>query len=305
MIKKVFIFCENTLNFIRFLFELCQKKNFSNPIKKIHSGTIAILANGPSLKEDVLPYIENNSIFKNVDLAVMNFFALNELFFKIKPKHYFFADTAFFYESCACGQEERILTLFTAMQDKVDWKLTVYVPKEHYYDFLKYSKITNEHINVVRMNLVTYRGYNRLRHFFFAKGLATPYMCNVLPFTIYTCINSGYSKIMLYGADHTFFDICVNENNQLCWKYSNFYDKQSSSLVPITTQYVESYKMSSFLHEMHIVFKAHDTMANYANSLNVEIVNCTRNSFIDSYKRASLLDKIEHTDLEALDRSNQ
>ena len=91
-------FIKNTIEFLYFLFNVIKNKNFKNNIKNNYSGTVAVLANGPSLKE-VLPTILTDKEFKEVDFVVLNFFAVEKTFFNIKPKHYCFADHMFFKET--------------------------------------------------------------------------------------------------------------------------------------------------------------------------------------------------------------
>lgn len=61
------------------------------PYKKRFSGRMAILANGPSLKE-ILPEIGVKEEFNNVEFTVMNFFAFDSAFQRIKPRFYCLAD---------------------------------------------------------------------------------------------------------------------------------------------------------------------------------------------------------------------
>jgi len=270
--------------FIIFLLRLCYHKCFHNPIKKKYTGTVAVLANGPSLKE-VIPLLTKDEAFKNVDFIAMNFFALDDVFFKIKPKHYCLADPMFHMDSIRI---QEVRKLFTLMQEKIDWEINLYILKT-YPDFLRFSNLTNKNVHIIKVNNILYSGYNLFRNFFITKNLAMPRLeGSVALLAIFVCINSGYSNIRLYGVDHNFFDsLCVNENNQLCNKATYFYDKETVKLSPIYKSNGEIWKISEYIMEKGWLFTSHDLLASYAEYMNVNIINCTKNSLIDSYKRFS------------------
>ena len=135
--------------FMYFLLNLVRQGSFFNPIQKKNSGTIVVLANGPSLKE-VLPHLTVDSTFKNVDFIVMNFFAFNDVFFKIKPKYYCLADPTFIQDSF---RKEDVIKLYKIFKEKIDWDINIYVPGQFYCKRLQeYSKLTNKFIHFISLN---------------------------------------------------------------------------------------------------------------------------------------------------------
>jgi hypothetical protein len=213
---------------------------------------------------------------------VMNFFAFDDVFFEIKPKHYCFLDIAFYKESDCISDVQK---LFAIMQEKIDWALNIYVSGDYYSKFLKFSGLTNKNINIIGINTVPYRGYLHFRNFFFAKGLSVPPMNNVSIPAIFVSINCGYSTIMLYGVDHNFTDgLFVDENNQPCNKITHFYEKGITK--PIMSTFLNRVvTISEFFEYSMKIFASHEMLSKYAESLNVNILNCTKDSFIDAYKR--------------------
>jgi hypothetical protein len=282
VIKKILRFCKNTILFIYFLLDLIRQKSFSNPIKKKYSGTVAVLANGPSLKE-VLPHLASDDKFKNCDFIAMNFFTFDDVFFKIKPKHYWLADPMFFREN---HRIDEVRKLFAILQNNIDWKMNIYIPKVMHRQFMMFSGITNSKITIVKMNTVNYIGYEYLRNFFYRNGLAIPSIASVAILAIYVALNSGYSTIELYGVDHNFFDtLCVNEKGELCSRETHFYDNDNIIVKPmLRSDNSRVWKLSDFLFDKWTLFKSHDLLANYAESIHVNILNCTKQSMIDSYK---------------------
>jgi hypothetical protein len=286
MIKRILSFFNDTKNFMCFLIKLLYHGSFINPIRKKYSGTVTILANGPSLKE-ILLHLDTGKEFLANDFIVMNFFALSEVFFKIKPRHYCLADPIFIkgdYDS----KKDQVYKLFKALQEKVDWNLTIYIPgKYNLKKHLLYSNLNNPYIKHVALNADDYLGYKYFCYRFYKKGLAMPQVASVANMAIYVALNSGYSTINLYGADHNYFDsLCVNENNQLCNIIKHYYDNQEEDIItPLLDISGRAVKLADYLKANYELFRSHDILADYAKFLNVKIFNCTNGSMIDSYER--------------------
>jgi len=280
-INNILMFLVDSARFVYFLLNLVVTKSFSNSISKNCGGTVAVLANGPSLNE-VMPCLTVDDEFKNIDFVAMNYFAFDNIFFSIKPKHYCLADPMFFKED---HRIDAVRKLFGILQNDVDWNLCIYVPHHFAGRFAQFSGITNEKISVIIVHCVDFRGYESFRNFFYRKGVSTPGIYNVTNLAIYAAINSGYSKIMLYGVDHTFFDIRVDEQNRLCSRATHFYDDGKLTYKPIINRKGEVEKVSQYLKFLAGLFKSHDHLSAYAKYMNVEIINCTFCSLIDSYIR--------------------
>lgn len=69
-IKSALSFAKQTVKFVFFLAHLLfqTKGNLKNPLKKVYSGKVAMLANGPSMK-NVLPRLTTDE-FKNTDFII-------------------------------------------------------------------------------------------------------------------------------------------------------------------------------------------------------------------------------------------
>ena len=285
-IKSAFSFVKQTVKFVFFLAHLLfqTKGNLKNPLKKVYSGKVAMLANGPSMK-NVLPRLTTDE-FKNTDFIVLNFFGSMDIFTQIRPKHFCMADPMFFQEN---HNHDRVMKLFDDLNKKVDCEMNLYIPASLKRQFLAFSGLHNSHIHIVPLNLTVYTGYEEFRHYFYRHGLSMPSVVTVALMAIYVGINSGYSEIDLYGVDHTFFDsLTVNSKNQLCICDTHFYDKNKVELKPMLRWDSTVWRMSDYLEEKMAVFKNHDIMAAYAVSQGVRIVNCTECSLIDSYERKQI-----------------
>ena len=242
---------------------------------------IRVLANGPSLKNDIPHIVEQNKNGK-YDYIVLNFFAMDEVFYKLKPRYYCFADPMFFEKD---RRYEKVMALFHVLNTKVDWDMTIYVPKEKIGAFLSFSGLNNSHLKIKGVIATQYKSFECLRNWHYEKGLALPCLGTVAILSIYAAINLGYKYIELFGLDHTFFDgICVDENSHLCRRIAHFNDKQYTLEPEWKSDGVHT-KVSEYLFEMAEIFRSHDLLANYASYVGAKIINKTNNSLIDSYIR--------------------
>ena len=275
-------FIMDTLKFTIYILKLINQNSFKNKLCQEYTGIAAVLANGPSLNEE-LPRLSDAEEFQGVDFIVLNLFAFEEIFFRIRPKHYCLADPMFFKNS---HRIESVLKLYDILENRVNWDLNIYIPAERYKDFISFSGILNEKLKIVKINMIDFNGYNNLRNYFYRKNLSTPHVQNISNLAIYVAINLGYTEVRLYGVDHTFFDISVNEQNQLCYMESHFYDKKQPVLKPIKNNETDQLmKTSEYLNAILKMFQSHDLLENYAKYRNVKIFNFTKCSMIDSYER--------------------
>lgn len=265
----------DSVEFIIFLLYLLRQHSFRNPIEKKFSGTLVVLANGPSLTT-VLDRITTDEDFENVDFMAMNYMANTEKFWTIKPKHYCLTDPIFF---CPSGHEDESIAMYRNME-KVDWNMNIYIPKYALKHFFSFSHLKNPYINVIALNTAPYLGFENFRNYFYKAGLSMPCSQTVAIQTIYVSIMLGYSLIKLYGVDHSYtVSLCVNDNNEVCRRYEHFYKSDDAELKPIGSDMVE------FFSQGVKVFKGHKYLAAFAKYMNVCILNCTKGSFIDVYER--------------------
>lgn len=281
-IKKALYFVSKSCDFLKFTAKVVLQGSYKNKIEKEFLGTVAVLANGPSLKE-VLPKLTTSEEFANLDFIVLNFFAFEETFYKIKPQHYCLADPMFFADSL---KTKEIRKMYDLLESKVDWSMFLYIPALNFKNFLTYSKITNPKIKVVKLSTNDYYGFEKFRNYFYKIGFAMPSPHTVANMAIYVGLNSGYKELRLYGVDHTFFhSLVVNEANELCHKQEHFYNS-TPKLEPIIRNHDGfQYHMSEYLKDLAFLFRSHDLLEQYSEFLKVNILNFTKNSLIDSYDR--------------------
>ena len=88
-IKKIIYCIKKLLDFVFFLILILVNGKHKNVLRlsKCKKNKIAIIATGPSLKEDV-HIILDEDYKKQTDFLMLNFSAFDSLFFKLRPRHY-------------------------------------------------------------------------------------------------------------------------------------------------------------------------------------------------------------------------
>jgi hypothetical protein len=149
---------------------------------------------------------------------------------------------------------------------------------------IKYINTSISNYNENKFN----KKFNKLKFIEYKFNKASPVKFNVSLIAIYLSINIGFSKVYLFGLDHSWHKkISVNNDNIIFVEYDNFY-KKKPELIPYykdhthtsTFRFSELFKMFSNIHYIH------EELNEYAKFMNVEIYNCTGSeSNVDAYKR--------------------
>lgn len=268
LLKKVTYSIEWMINFILLT-------DMKNHIAKISEAKrLTILANGPSLKDD----IQNFESYDGDFLAVNDFYR-SPYFELIKPKYYVVTDPLFFVQ-----YEGSIPFL-----KMVKWPMQLFVP-------IRATKNTKQlqrqfdNIEVIPYNNIIYNGFERFRYRIYDKGYAMPKTQNVLVASIFVAINMGYKEILLYGVDHSWTEsIRVNEKNEVCLVDSHFYDEKEEILTPWYKGLGSESgvnKMHEILRALALMFESYHILNGYASYKGAKIINCTKKSYIDAFERS-------------------
>lgn len=273
-------------SFILYVIQLAIFDTFRNYVKKkSHNKNLVVLVNGPSLKDDFPKIIEGREYLEN-DLITVNFMVNDERFYIIKPLYHVISDYTLFHDSQ--GSEDKVNDFFDNINNNVDWNLTIFITYSLWKDKTWIKRFQNKNITLVPFHSIETPDNLRVSYWLSKLGWLGANYGSVLHHAIYLGIQSGYRKIYLYGADHTFFDgLCVDDENRVCRKVTHFYD-QSTEVKPICHIYTgekKPYKMSYFMMEYKRVFMGHDILRYIADKKNVKIINKTPVSLIDSYER--------------------
>ena len=243
-----------------------------------------VLANGPSLKNEIQTLLANES-FKDSIKCVANFFGNSDLFCILKPSIYVLADTKFFKGN----QFEKERNLVLLLNKVVSWPMTLFVVNSG--EKVARTLITNPNITIKSTTVLQFEGFEKDRFKYYKDGKAVPSYVNVLLMTEYVLLNMGCKDIRLYGVDHTFFDgMAVNDENHVCVIEKHYYGERLVELMNSSGHY---FTIAEWIMDKYLTFKEHEIMRGYADYLGADIINCTSASLIDSYKRLSQIEK-EH-----------
>lgn len=276
---------------LRFLFDLIgtlsslvfvamlSKFGLSRNLPKLHPNC-AILGNGPSLRSSLLA---SEEYISSCDVIVTNDFPVTPEFYKLKPRFYLLIDTAFFKTSNGKIVYPRTLAICNALES-VDWKIFVFLPKK--YKSVFDSCITNPNVTFHYFNLTPCDGFDWVRFRFFSRGLAMPYVNNVLIPALILSINSDYRNIFIYGADHNWTSFfTLDDANRLCMSGQHFFSGGNDKPKIWWKNEKNSLLVHEALYALSLTFKGYHVIARYAKKKGVNIVNCTNMSLIDAFPK--------------------
>ena len=238
---------------------------------------IVVLGNGPSL----LDTIANHSSFLAArrSLAV-NFAAIADEFFTLKPDYYVLADPLFFKDEATA----RIERLWEVLRQEVDWQMTLYVPATECGPRLQ-SLSTNPHLRVEKYNLTPIEGGKSFCRYAFRHGWGMPRPRNVLIPSIMLAIAGGYKKIYVAGADHSWMStISVDDDNRVVSIQPHYYKDDEGEQKRVNKEYM-NYPLHQIVYSFYVAFRSYHIIKDYADGLGVEIYNITPGSFIDAFPR--------------------
>lgn len=273
-------------------------ENFKDYIRKYKPENIGrdviVLANGPSLKDSLKEEFVDLDRYKNTAFFVINDFSATEEYGKIRPSFYALSDSKYFVDTIYREKSERILRL---INERTQWNLWLYVPFKYYKSFIQNGWINNPLIQIVPFHSIRFWGLDSIRMYAYKKGLGNGEFGTVALNAIYVSIILGFKNIFLYGIDHNFFDgLYVTQDNVLCNKNTHFFDKKESEIRPMICHYDgmnQPFTMQDFLIEKLDVFTGHVVMKKFSQYMGCNIINCTKNSLVDTYKRMDYLEFIK------------
>ena len=235
--EKIIAAIRDTFDTMLFFATMAVKEDFRNYVA--HAGVeqmsserrLAILGNGPSLKQQ-LPQLIEQQAWQKMDMMAVNFFALSEEYKVVCPKFYILSDPQFFRKA---GRSERIEQLYNALSEQTTWPMTLYV---QYYNPEKFDYAAavkhNPKIRIVPFHSIVYHGLRRLEFWCYRRGLGSGNFGTVVQNGEFIGILLGYKTIELYGVDHTLLDgLMVDNENRLCRIKIHYYDSTPTMAEPI------------------------------------------------------------------------
>ena len=247
-------------------------------ITRAHADTsrpLIILANGPSLNQTIAESLP--SLLSHPTLAV-NFAANAPEFFTLRPRYYVLIDPHFF-----SAADDPNLTRLWENLARVDWPMTLIVPARQ-----RHNIPASAPPHILTVNDIAVEGFQWLEDIAFARGWGMPRPRNVLIPSIMAAIALGFKEIYLTGADHSWMKtISVNDRNEVVSIQPHFYKDNDKELARVRTDYLHR-PLHTILDSFRIAFASYHTIARFAASRGIRIVNSTPGSFIDAFPRGPL-----------------
>lgn len=240
-------------------------------------GTIVIMGNGPSLADTIR---SDRRLLEVYPTLAVNFAAIAPEFAELRPEYYVLADPHFFRDS-AEGNLERLRSCLAA----VNWPMTLFVPRAKRARAARLY--ANPNITLRVFNFVGAEGFGWFEKAVYSARLAMPRPRNVLVPSIMVAIAEGFSKIIIVGADHSWMKtIWVTTENEVVSVQPHFYNDSKAEENRIRHDY-RNIKLHQVVESFAIAFKSYHSIANFAASKGVCILNATPDSFIDAFERRS------------------
>lgn len=245
-----------------------------------------VLGNGPSLFQDVADKLD---FLSNQQVVCVNQFANSEWFEKIKPGYYVLVDPMWWLDSAPQQTIAMRDALINSLLEKTNWKLYLLLPHEakRLYD----TKLGNsKYIQLVYFNRTPFWGARKWVYNLYDRGLGMPQAQNVLIAALFLSMRLGFKKIALLGADHSWHEsLVLDENNQVCVRYG-YFDNRIPKLAPFTIDGSTGniFTMGKIFLAVGRMFESYQEIEMYSRHLGVKITNLSSVTFIDAFKRKSM-----------------
>ena len=244
-----------------------------------------LLGNGPSLKDDIEKIIEESNIS---EIYVLNYFAVTNYFWKIKPECYVLTDRMFWSQNVNEDIKKDNEELFNSL-DKVDWKMNLICPESGFKCISDRLKQKNN-IKVLKIHSVNIEfKTEKINLFALNKNLITPHFINGLVMVLWHAIYKRRMDIEIYGADFSLFKeyYIDQKTNDLYTSASHFYKNTKAQdnasykypNEPKKMLHTRLYQQWSSFYQMYLLSKT-------AKMRQIKITNLSSNSFLDSFERS-------------------
>lgn len=281
---KIYRFIAMSLYSLRFLVKsllLFLKHTFYGEVMKLEDdekkNEVIIMGNGPSLKDLHFNRIDRN----NYKVCCVNYYPAKEKeFWRIKPDFLCLIDPAFFDYVVESKIEDYNKLL--RVLESVDWNLKIIAP------YGKKMNVKNDNISYVWVN--TNQPVKDIfcweKWWLFNNNMANPGMQNVILGALYFFLASNSKKIYVTGVDFSEFKyLYVDEDNRVYVDTIHSYGSQR--------HYFDELPIKGFT-EFHVILEAYRKMffeaykiRQYADYKDIEIINLSVQSYIDSFRKES------------------
>lgn len=251
------------------------------------SEELFILANGPSLRADLDEYGDR---LAGKTVMCVNQFVLSDAFQQIRPAQYIFLDIGFFTEATIPRVAEVRERVLAALAEKTSWPMTIYAPAEARKSrFCRTLTAAGIPITFRFFNRTVVDGWKPLRHLLYQCQAGMPPPQNVLIGALMVAIGIGFKRIVILGADHTWHQgLEVGMDGVLQSAENHFYDQKPWKVAVHHPETLHRATVHDYFFNLYRTFRSYHLIREYADARGVEIINASRVTFIDAFKRTNL-----------------
>lgn len=263
----------------------------SRPVSSLPKPThtfCSILGNGPSLNASVKEDLE---FMKETDIVCVNTFAASDYYEVLQPANYVLIDPLFFSEEGR--SRDIIIDTFQSIVKKTTWNLNLFVPHVNKKSILlKETLAAKPNIHIVYFNYTIFEGFDFFKHFVFSKGIAMPQSQNVMVASLFLMINRKYETVFLFGADHSWHEqIVLTQDNRTAYRDLHFYDKNELNYVVVDDTKKDTMTIRQQFISLSKAFYGYEVLSRYARYMNVSVLNASKRSYIDAFKKVNVSGK--------------
>ncbi|PTX16341.1 hypothetical protein SAMN04488598_10714 [Halanaerobium congolense] len=273
IIKKLIINLYYWLRyFYIFIKNIKYKQTYSPSNNK--DNNIHIIGNGPS----ALSTFDNFELNKGIDILTVNFFVRQkDRFTNLKPQYHIMVDPVWFDKKRE--NDINFNEVFTILENEVNWKLKLIIPANFDISF------NNNNIEIIKLKINELKYVeSKIMFNLYEKGLACAGSNNVIHIALYLAITNNYSNIFLHGVEHDWIkNVVINEKNEILLKDDHFYESNIRNLT--NEKQFKKGEFFKFCYTYYDVFKTYNILKKYADYKNINVYNCTKNSFVDSFEK--------------------
>lgn len=251
---------------------------------------VYVLGNGPSLKRDIHTLLQ----LGHTRFVCVNNFCESSFYSLLKPSFYVLTDPAYWDDAPSLSFAEEIQRTLIALK-ATDWPLTLFLPDRAKQSALVRGLLSHEFVSLRFLNLRPSVGVPHFAHrFFLEKNLLMPFAANVVVAATYVAMNLGYSRVVLYGVDHTWFNqLYVDQYNIPRFSSSHFSRAEDAGSKGIAVykdpKETQPFSMAELFEGYGCLFRAYEELAVYAGYFGVHVVNACPESAIDAFVRDGVL----------------
>ncbi|MEK0439746.1 MAG: hypothetical protein RLZZ504_662 [Bacteroidota bacterium] len=259
---------------------------------------VVVLGNGPSAKHFINKAIKQKPA---AHLLAVNKFAIDPVFFDLKPDLYLLHDGDFFLFSEAIWNNPSLHPRtktkpeFEVWQDQINktwrqllnqnWGLTLFIPRQYLNTFIV-QKAKQASINIQAYNYTVTRGFQFFKNWAFDLRLGMPQCQNVINAAIFHALHLPIQRIYCCGLDHDFHrNLIVGPDNTVYESVSHFYTTDAFKHPLVHADGSGRVHLRQVFENLAKLHQSYFELNKYAHHRKIEVINITPQGFVDEFKR--------------------